>query len=196
MKFINIKTFFYWIERMLSFLLSLKGLFVSFLILFSVFTNFIFIERPLKAKSWISKIHKKKSRQTLSRVEGPLTGIEMDIRVLKIKQDNEIYLEFLSKKANNSYWFINSVKLKGSREAYFDYHGDPGSLLLVDANRDGRLDVVAPTFDRFLWPHRNLVVYNRETEKFELKESNSYPKVITPQVRKNFFSCGFWCVGD
>ena len=196
MKFIKSEIFFYWIERALSFFLSLKGLFVSFLVLFSVFVNFMFISYPFKVTNWLDKAHKKKSRQTLSRAEGPLTEIGIDIRVLKIKQGNKIYLEFLSKKPNNSYWFINSIELKGSREAYFDYHGEPGSILLVDANRDGLLDVIAPTFDKFFWPHKNLVVYNEETEKFELNEPEPYPKVIAPQHRKNFFSCGFWCVGD
>ncbi|MCZ0932125.1 MAG: hypothetical protein OXJ52_03120 [Oligoflexia bacterium] len=196
MKFINIKTISDKLEELLSSFFSLKGFFLAFLILLSIFINFVFVTQPLKIKSRVSQIYKKNLRQTLSRVEGPLTEIGMDIRVLKVKQEDKIYLEFLSKKANNSYWFINSVELKGSREAYFDYHGDPSSLLLVDADKDGLLDVVAPTFDKFFWPHRNLVAYNKETKKFGLKKQDSYPRVIAPEQRENFFSCGFWCLGD
>ena len=196
LKFIDIKTFSYRLEGLLSSFFSLKGFFLVFLILLSFFINFVFVTQPLKIKRGLSQIYKKSLRKTLSRVEGPLIEIGMDIRVLKVKQGDKIYLEFLSKKANNSYWFINSVELKGSREAYFDYHGDTSSLLLVDADKDGLLDVIAPTFDRFFWPYRNLVVYNKEAKKFELKRQSSYPRVVVPKQRENFFSCGFWCVGD
>ena len=153
----------------------------------------MFVTQPFKIKNKLSQIYKKNLRQTLSRVEGPLTEIGLDIRVLKIKQEDKIYLEFLSKKANNSYWFINSIELKGSREAYFDYWGEPSSLLLLDDDGDGLLDVIAPTFDKFFRPYINLAVYNKKTKKFELKKYGSYSKVTVPDQRNSFFSCGFWC---
>ncbi|MDE0092570.1 MAG: hypothetical protein OXN83_04725, partial [Oligoflexia bacterium] len=154
---------------------------------------FTFIVYPVKVKNLAFKIYEKKHHQTLSRVEGSLIKIGLDVRVLKVKRNDKIYLEFLSKKADNSYWLINTVELRGNREAYFDYWGEPSSLLLLDDDGDGVLDIVAPTFDKFFLPHINWVVYNEETDQFELKLQKSYAKVTAPDQRSEVFSCGFWC---
>ena len=193
MKGLDIKTVSYKLEKLLAGFFTFKNFCLGFLLLFSFFINFIFIIRPLKIKNSLSQIYKKSYRQTLSRVEGPLTEIGLDIRVLKIKRGDKIFLEFLSKKANDSYWLINSIELIGSREAYFDYWGEPSSLLLLDDDGDGLLDVVAPTFDKFFRPHINLAVYNKEIGKFELKKREYYPNVTSSDQRGSFFSCGFWC---
>ena len=170
-----------------------KSLFVCSLILLSLFINFMFVTQPVKSKNFISKIYKKKLRQTLSKVDGPLLEFGLDVRVLKIRDNDKLFLEFLSKKADNSYWFINSVELEGNREAYFDYWGEPSSLLLLDDDGDGLLDVIAPTFDKFFRPRINLVVYNKESNLFELKSRRSYSKVVNPIQRSSGVPCGFWC---
>ena len=158
-------------------------LFASVLVLISAYVNFVFLYQPLRGKRWLSQIYKKSLRQTLQRVEGPLSGTGIDIRVIKLRQGNKIYLEFLSKQADESYSYINSVQLKGNREAYFDYWGDMQSLLLLDDDGDGRLDVIAPTFDKFFKPQINLVVYNPETLKFELGSPSDYPQVKPSKSR-------------
>ena len=180
-------------EKSLFGLFSPKVFFLLSLALLAFYMNFLFVSQPFTIKNVLDKLYKKKIRQTLSRAEGSLTALGMDIRVLKIKQGDKIYLEFLSRNADNSYWFINSVELKGSREAYFDYRGEPSSLLISDDNGDGFLDIIAPTFDKFLWPHINLAVYDKETKKFFLKTINSYSKTNVSSQRASFFSCGFWC---
>ena len=173
-----VKILSYFLRKFFVFLFSFKGLFIFFLIGLSLFVNLLFLFHPVKLKNGISQIHEKKSHKTLNRVEGPLIGVGLDIRVLKVKHENKIHLEFLSKQADNSYWFINSVELKGNREAYFDYWGEPSSLLVLDDDGAGRLEIVAPTFDQFFLPHINVVVYNGEKSRFELKKHlNYYPRV-------------------
>ena len=157
---------------------SKQALFVSGLILLSIYINFIFIFHPLKGKKWLSKIYNKPLQQTLNRVDGLLIENDMDVRILKVKRGNKIHLEFLSKQANDAYVMIGSVELKGSREGYFEYQGEMASLLLEDDEGDGPIDVIAPTFDRFFRPQRNIVFYNQKTKQFELKPPSDYPKVI------------------
>lgn len=144
----------------------------------------MFIFQPVKGKKWLSKIYSPASQQTLQKVDGPLMESNIDIRVLKVRHKDKIYLEFLSKQDNGSYLAINSLELKGSREAYFDYWGEMTSLLLLDDDGDGHLDVIAPTFDKFFRPQINLAVYNQETKQFELKPQAKPPKVI-PQSSNN-----------
>ena len=153
------------------------------LILLSVYINFIFIVQPLKGKKWLSKIYEKPLQQILQKVDGPLIENNMTVRVLKVKQGEKIYLDFLSKQTDDSYLLINSVELKGSREGYFEYWEEIASLFLLDDDGDGWLDVLAPTFDRFFRPHINLVVYNQKTKQFELKSHSGYPRVIHPDSR-------------
>ena len=150
--------------------------------MFSIFINYTFLFHPIKAKNWFYKPYQK---ITLQKVDGPLIANRLDIRVLKVRHNNKIYLEFLSKQENDSYFLINSVKLKGSRDGFYEYwkKEQPVSLLLSDENGDGTLDIIAPTFDRFFKPHLNLVVYNLKTKKFELIHSFNYPKVIFPKTR-------------
>ena len=143
--------------------------------------NFTFIFQPLKGKKWLSKIYKKPLQQTLQKVDGPLVGSDMDVRILKVKHEDKIYLEFLSKQPDDSYLKINSVELKGNRDGYFEeYGGKVASLFLLDHDGDGRLDVLAPTFDRFFFPRSNYAVYNEKTGEFELKSEFAFPKVIRP----------------
>ena len=166
------------------FFFSEKVLFISCLFILSVFVNFIFVFQPLKAEKWLSKIYKKPFQQTLQKVDGPLVESDMDVRILKVKHEDKIYLEFLSKQPDDSYLKINSVELKGNRDGYFEeYGGKVASLFLLDHDGDGRLDVLAPTFDRFFFPRSNYVVYNEKTGKFELKSEFAYPKIIRPDFR-------------
>ncbi|MCY4321601.1 MAG: hypothetical protein OXC37_04265 [Bdellovibrionaceae bacterium] len=193
MKVINKKWEFYKIKLFFSKLFSFKALSLFFLIFLAGFMNFLFIIKPTKIKREVSRFYEKNFYKTLSRLEGPLNQFGLSIRVIKVKKNDKIFLEFLSKQADNSYNFINSVKLKGSREAYFDYLGETSSILLSDYDGDGFIDVMAPTFDKIFLPHFNRVIYNPKTEKFELTIMNSYPEVDSKGKRSSFFSCGFWC---
>ena len=176
------KLILYRLEKLLLAVFSLKGFLLIFLILLAFFANIVFVTQPLKIKKPLSSLYKKSSRQTLSRVEGPFNEAGMDIRVLKIKQADKIFLEFLSKGADNSYWLINSIELEGSREAYFDFWGEPSSLLLLDEDGDGFLEIMAPAFDKFFKPRINLASYNQKTQKFELRKTNSYPRITVPET--------------
>lgn len=174
-------------KKSFHFLSLQKLLWLALLVLFSLFTNFVFVFQPLKGKKWLSKIYKKPLQRTLEKMDVPLIENDMTIRVLKVKHENNIYLDFLSKQPDDSYLEINSVKLKGNRNAYFVYgkkrdtNAKVTSLFPLDDDGDGQLDVIAPTFDKFFLPQINLVVYNKKSEVFELKTTYSPPKVIKPE---------------
>ena len=182
MNFLNLNVVFA-LKHAANFIFSRQMLFIAFLVLLSVFVNFTFIFHPLRGKHWLSKIYKKPLKQTLQKVDGPLIENGMDVRVLKVKKGNKIYLEFLSRQADDSFFIINSVELKGTREAYYRYwkkEKEMYSLLLFDDDGNGRLDVIAPTFDRFFLPQNNVVVYNQKTKQFELKPDSNYSQITSP----------------
>ena len=159
---------------------SQKILFISLLVLLSIFVNVTFIIRPLKIKKWLHKIYKPPLKTTLQRLEWPFIENDITVRILKIKHKDKIYLEFLNKQSDDSYVVINSVELKGQHEGYFKYWEDEMvSLMVLDVDGDGNLDVIAPTFNEFFYPQINLVTYNQASHRFELQTKAIYPKVIT-----------------
>ena len=170
-------------DKLFSFFFSRKMAVIGFFILVSLVINIIFIFHPLKAKNWLYKIYRKPLKQTLQIANAPLIENSLDIRILKVRSKNKIYLEFLSKQADDSYLEINSVELKGSREGYFEYWGEMTSLLILDDDGDGKLDVIAPTFDKYFRPQVNLVIYNKKTKQFELKANADEPEIISSDFR-------------
>ena len=144
----------------------------------SFYIQFIFLFQPLKGEKWISKIYKKPLKQTLAKAEAPLIASGMDIRVLKVQHGDKIFLEFLSKERDESFFLINSLQLKGSREASYELLGKTGSLFVADADGDGALDTLAPAFDKLFRRHENIASYNPKTKKFELRPYLRYPQII------------------
>ena len=156
--------------------------FIICLLLLSLSINGVYVIHPLKIKRILSKIYNPSFKQTLQRLDGPLTAQEIDLRVLKVKSGDKILLEFLSKQVDDSYTVINTLELKGSREAYFSAGRrgrdlPPSSLLFLDVDGDGALDILAPTFSNFFFPYLNIASYNKKTKQFELKKAPS-PKIV------------------
>ena len=176
MSFLKFETIILVFKSVLKFFSSKKNLLAVSLFIFSLLAHFIFVFHSQKTR-WL-KIHKKPDKQTLQRAEGPLVAEDQDIRVLKVKHKDKIYLEFLAKQPDNSFMGINSIQLKGSREAFFDYGGEMASLIILDEDGDGKLDILAPAFDKFFRPQLNLAFYNQRTKKFELKKTGNYPQVV------------------
>lgn len=162
---------------------KISYLFIGFLLFLSLSINITYIFHPLLIKRFVSKIYKPHLNQTLQKLEGPLISQEIYLRVLKVKFGNKVHLEFLSKQPDNSFLPINSLELKGNREAYFTAGKrgktlPPSSLLLLDVDGDGALDILAPTFNNFFHPYLNVASYNKKTKKFELKERSPRPKIV------------------
>ena len=136
----------------------------------SLVTNYYVIHKPKKLKTVYESVVRSKPR-TLKKVKDYLLGNDLQIRVIKRKFKGTIYLDFFSFEKSNQWRRINTVKLEGSKEGFFEYWNDSLSLALIDENGDGFLEVVAPTFSHTLKPHINIVFYNKKTKKFELKQS-------------------------
>ena len=190
------------IRKKISFLLSWRAVFIVFLLLLSLSANFAFVQPyktkqwlirlsnvpstafPALKKSWLNRVFKSAKRTSkveLASKEGLLFD-SMEVRVVKTKYNGKIYLEFLSKKEDGSYSYINRVQLKGVRNGYFEFWEQPASLYFLDNDGDGILDIIAPTVDKFFRPHINIVVYNHDTRQFELIESKKgltdYPEIV------------------
>ncbi len=132
------------------------------------YANHFFLFHPLVLKKRVQKFKNEKPK-TLQTVKGSILGDELDIHVIKMKYRGRVYLDFLSRQEDGTFHFIDSLTLKGKHDGFFEYWNEPLSLALLDDNGDGLLEVIAPTFDKFLKPQLNVIFYNKEKKKFQIK---------------------------
>ena len=147
--------------------LSFEWLVFSLSFVFFIWGFYIYIFNPLFMKK-LPQAFQKQTHYIAQVIEGDLLASKLRIKVLKRVTDTGVDLEFLSWDSG-SYRLINKVRLPGRYDGHFEYEDGALSLGLMDENGDGFLEIVAPTFNRFLIPSLNIVVYNKNTNRFELK---------------------------
>ena len=151
--------------------------FLSFLFILSLTVNAFFILYPERAKSLCLKAFKLQAFETLGRVEFFSEPKSPKFRVIKLKKKNKIYLDILVEKADGSFEQTQFLELKGSQEAYYDWNDESVSLFSLDYDGDGKLDLGAPSFDSFLRPHFEVLIYNEDTGGFALQKLKNAPKI-------------------
>ena len=171
-KISNSKSFLNNNKQSLIKLILIVGFFVP-----TFFINYLFLFQPSVLNQKLKKFKNEKPK-ILRRVQGSILGDKLDIHVIKIKHKDKIYLDFLSPQEDGNFHLIDSIVLNGNHDGFFEYWDDALSLALLDDNGDGLLEVIAPTFDKFLKPHLNVIFYNKQTKKFQLKSFlESKPKI-------------------
>ena len=151
-----------------SYLWELKAFFLLGLLVLYIGIQNAFISQPRFLKKWMRKI-KHHRPWTLRVYEASFLEMNMDVKILKKRRGgNSIYLEFLHKMPDGSFKLINSVDLPGKYDGHYEFNKGTVSLGLQDQNGDGRMEVIAPTFDKFFRPHANIVFYHPELNQFKL----------------------------
>ena len=151
--------------------------FLSFLFILSLTVNTFFILYPERAKNLCLKTFKLQALEKLSRVEFSPEPKSPKFRVIKLKKKNKIYLDILVEKTDGSFEQTQFLELRGNQEASFEYWDESFSLFALDYDGDGKLDLGVPSFDSFLRPHFELLIYNEDTGKFALKKVKKEPKI-------------------
>jgi len=153
-------------------------LFLAGVFLLSITVNAFVRWTPQRTKPLFLSFFKSAKIEKLSRVEfSPDSNSDITFRVIKQKQNNKIYLDILVKKSDGSFEQTQFLELKGHQEAYFDFWNESHSLFALDHNGDGDLDLGVPTFDSFLRAHFELLVYDKDKQKFVLKKTQENPKI-------------------
>ena len=145
----------------------LKAAFLLCLLFLTLWTQYLFVFQPRFVKKWTARLNNGKS-QILRVFEVSLLERDLDVKILKRKRGNSLSLEFLSRLPDGSFRLINSVDLPGKYDGFFEYQKGTVSVGSMDQDGDGRLEIIAPTFDKFLRPHFNIVSYHPELNKFIL----------------------------
>lgn len=118
--------------------------------------------------NWISQ-----DRQLLSTALGDLLGDGQLVKVIKYQTSQGIQLEILGEGDGGARPLIDRIYLSDRHNGFFDFQGEATQLAIVDVDSDGRLELIAPTFDENLTAHLNVYKYNPNFRRFEaLRPSN------------------------
>jgi len=92
---------------------------------------------------------------------------EHQYTILKIKTATAIELEIYEKDSLTSQQLLKQkFNLNDDSEAYLMINTSALNLSLVDINKDGFLDIVAPTVDKYGNSRLNIFVYNSDIDQF------------------------------
>jgi len=115
-------------------------------------------------------------RELLASVTGTI-GDRSDLKILKIRTRLGVVIEVHSKAEadDHTYVLLDKVVIPDRHDGYFIVSGQTTQLALVDVDNDGRLDIVAPTFDDKLVAHLNAFRLDPTSNKLKLIGSQGAP---------------------
>jgi hypothetical protein len=106
-------------------------------------------------------------RVVLSTALGDLLGDGSLVKVVKYQNSQGIQIEVLGEGEGGSRPLIDRIYLTDRHNGFFDFQGEATQLALVDVDSDGKLELIAPTFDENLTAHLNVFKYSPEFHRFE-----------------------------
>jgi hypothetical protein len=106
-------------------------------------------------------------RNVIAKVSGKVGPEGPMITVLKIKNQNNLSLEVYSHDEEGSLTLLTKIPLFEARDGHFLLQGNATNLALTDVDKDGTLEIVAPTYDEQMVPRLNIFRYNPQTKFFD-----------------------------
>lgn len=105
-------------------------------------------------------------RKILSKVDGSLSKEGPKIVVLKIRSGNSLLLEVYDD-TPEGLTIMARLPLYETRDGFVLLQGSATNLALSDVDKDGTLEIVAPTYDDQMIPRLNVFRYNPATKSFD-----------------------------
>lgn len=106
-------------------------------------------------------------RDVIAKVSGQLGPDGPKVMVLKIKSKNNLSLEVFATDTPEGMTLLAKIPLYETRDGYFLLQGNATNLALTDVDKDGTVEIVAPTYDDQMVPRLNIFRYNPATKSFD-----------------------------
>lgn len=125
-----------------------------------------------------------RGRHILAKTSGYITPEGPYVTVFKISEGGGLLLEvYTSLDESGSPNLLQRIPLNETRDGYFSFMGNATNLALSDADRDGAMDILAPTFDDQTTARLNVFRFNRAMNTFERIIPPSPDEPIVPPER-------------
>lgn len=105
-------------------------------------------------------------REVLATAEGDVLGEGTPAKVIKFRSQEGIFVDVMRVKGEGTE-LVDRITLPDKHDGLFNFHGQVTRLAITDVDKDGKLDILAPTFDNQLIPHLNVFSFNPATKRFE-----------------------------
>lgn len=107
-------------------------------------------------------------RQILAKTSGYITPEGPYVSVFKILEEGGITIEvYTSSDDGGSPVLLQRLPLDEKRDGYFNFMGNATNLAMSDADKDGAMDILAPTFDSQMTARLHVFRFNRALGTFE-----------------------------
>ncbi|UOF00285.1 hypothetical protein [Bdellovibrio reynosensis] len=106
-------------------------------------------------------------RTVLAKVSGKLSAEGPKLVILKIRTQDTINLEVYTLEDDGSMNLLTKLPLYSTRDGYFHLQGSATNLAVTDVDKDGTLEIVAPTYDEQMVPRLNIFRFNEESRSFD-----------------------------
>lgn len=151
---------------------------ILFLIFLSLGMTTVTVVPSLKNR--VKSLFSFDGRRILAKVIGKLGNEGPEVTVLKIEEDEQLYIEIYTEDSSSGQpSLLSKIRLDETRDAHFTYQGNATNLALGDMDGDGIIEIFVPTFDDQMVARLNIYKYNTELRAFERissKQTNEVPR--------------------
>tara|TARA_B100001248_G_C27397618_1_gene466828 strand:+ start:954 stop:1358 length:405 start_codon:yes stop_codon:yes gene_type:complete len=116
-------------------------------------------------KTGIRSMFYNKSVKVLSVAKNFYVTNDFVVDVYKVKRANNIYIEIYSTDSGS---LIQKIQFPDSYDTYFYSEGVSSNLFLDDVDKDNKMDLVIPLYNKSLEAKLHVLSYNELGEKFSL----------------------------
>lgn len=109
-------------------------------------------------------------KDLLATVSGALLGDGTEYKVLKFATRRGLIVEVHAQNsgAHQPFVFIDRIFIPDRHDGYFSLNTAATQLAMVDMDGDGRLEILAPSFDEKLVAHLNTLRLDPDSKRLEL----------------------------
>lgn len=107
------------------------------------------------------------NRKIVAKVDGTLGKNGPKVVILKIQSGSALSLEVYQSEEQGGLTLLSKLPLYETRDGFVLVQGNATNLALVDVDKDGTLEIVAPTYDEQMVPRLNIFRFNSDTSSFD-----------------------------
>ncbi len=102
----------------------------------------------------------KENRTVVSTASGDLLGTGSTVVVAKVKTNDSLLLEVYESNPDGRQRLVERIQIPHKKDGYFNFNGVAINLAIDDIDGDGKLEILAPSFDQNLVGHLNVYRYD------------------------------------
>jgi hypothetical protein len=99
-------------------------------------------------------------RNILSSVRAKLDNSDSEFNILKVRSENNLFLEIYSTDSSGSISLVEKFQLPDNHDAYFNFGGVMSNLVVAGIEQNGQSQIVVPSFDKDLVGHLNIFQFD------------------------------------